>query len=96
MKMAPRTNGRMEFLKQWHNERNMALTKAVMHNDWKAVERFCSKWGIPVPENKEIMMAGIYQCAAKADLPAKVKDVAIEKCTRLGFDPYSLEKETMS
>lgn len=73
-----------EFLE----DRKKALTKAVMDNDWGPFMKYCKKYGIQIPKDRKIMMAGCYKAVQGCtDIPEEVKDVAFKKCVALGFSP---------
>ena len=76
-------------LSQFVKDRNEALTKAVMKDDWKAVRKYCKKYGVPIPKDPRIFKAGVYKAVnGCTDIPQSVKDVAFAKCLELGFVPY--------
>ncbi len=71
------------------NDRKAAFTKAVMNGDWKALRKYCKKYGIPVPKQKNVMKAGCYKAVQGCtDIPEEVKRVAFKKCLELGFSPW--------
>lgn len=73
-----------EFL----NDRKQALTKAVMDNNWKPFRKYCKKYGVPIPKDRKIMMAGCYKAVQGCtDISQEVKDIAFKKCLDLGFSP---------
>ena len=73
-----------EFL----SDRKKALTKAVMDDDWTPFRKYCRKYGVPVPKDRKIMMAGCYKAVQGCnDIPKEVKDIAFKKCLALGFSP---------
>lgn len=70
-------------------DRRKAITDAVMKDDLKAVKRYCRKYQIPMPSNKNVLKAGIYKAALSCtDISEEVKAVARRKCIDLGFLPY--------
>lgn len=69
-------------------DRREALTKAVMDDDWTAVNKYCRKYHVDMPKEKRIFKAGIYKAAVGCtDLPQDVIDTAFMKCLELGFSP---------
>lgn len=73
-----------EFLE----DRKKALTKAVMDNDWGPFMKYCKKYGVQIPKDRKIMMAGCYKAVQGCtDISEEVKDVAFKKCVALGFSP---------
>lgn len=73
-----------EFLE----DRKKALTKAVMDNDWGPFRKYCKKYGVPIPKDRKIMMAGCYKAVQGCtDISEEVKDIAFKKCVALGFSP---------
>lgn len=70
-------------------DRRKAFTKAIMNDDWGYVRRYCEKYGVPMPGDERVMKAGIYKAVHECtDIPDDVKNVAIEKCLKLGFIPF--------
>lgn len=73
-----------EFL----SDRKKALTKAVMDDDWTPFRKYCKKYGVQIPKDRKIMMAGCYKAVQGCnDIPDEVKKIAFEKCLALGFSP---------
>lgn len=73
-----------EFL----SDRKRALTTAVMNDDWTPFRKYCKKYGIQIPKDRKIMMAGCYKAVQGcADISKEVKDVAFKKSLDLGFSP---------
>ena len=80
--------GRKMNINDFLNDRNQALTKAVMDDDWKPFRKYCKKYGIQIPKDKRIMKAGCYKAVQGCnDISDEVKDVAFKKCLELGFSP---------
>lgn len=78
-------------------ERDKAFVKAVVDDDWKAVRAYSKKYGVPVPNKRNVMKAGIYKavqyCTA---IPEDVKVLAMKKCLQLGFNPFIKPVESES
>ena len=69
-------------------ERDKAIIKAVVDDDWKAVLKYSKKYGVPVPKERNTMKAGIYKAAQYCtNIPEDVKNLAFTKCLELGFSP---------
>ncbi len=70
-------------------ERDKVFISAVTEDDWEAVIEYAKKYGIPIPKDKKIMMAGIYKAVQDCTkIPDEVKAVAMTKCLELGFHPF--------
>ena len=69
-------------------ERDDAFVHFVKTDDLSKVIAYCKKWGIQIPKNKKVFVAGIYKdVVAIISIPEDIKTVAIQKCLRLGFSP---------
>lgn len=81
-----------EIFSQFVKDRNEAFTKAVLHDDWKAVRRYCRKYRIPEPlgaPSQRILMGSIYKAVQYCEgIPESVKTMAAVKCMELGFSPF--------
>ena len=74
-------------------ERDNAITEAVLNDDWDGVRKYCKKYGINMPEDERIFKAGIYKAAQVCTgLSDQVKDAAMIKCLELGFNPFMFEE----
>ena len=70
-------------------ERDTAFIKAVMDDDWSLVEKYCKKYGIPMPEDTRTFKAGVYKAVQGCmSIPDEVKSEAMVKCMELGFNPF--------
>ena len=70
-------------------ERDKAFIKAVVDDDWKAVWKYSKKYGLPMPEKRNVMKAGVYKAVQYCtNIPEDVKVLAMQKCLRLGFNPF--------
>ena len=70
-------------------ERDEAIKKAVLDDDWEPVKKYSIKYGVPLPKSERVMKAGIYKaCQECLNIPQEVKEVAYIKCINLGFEPY--------
>lgn len=70
-------------------ERDQAFIKAVMDDDWSLVEKYCKKYGVPMPDSIRVMKAGVYKAVQGCtNIPEDVKGMAMAKCLELGFNPF--------
>ena len=70
-------------------ERNAAFVAFVMHDDWEPVRAYCQTYGVSMPENPDVMAAGIYKAVQEIrTMPDEVKRTAAMKCLKLGFTPF--------
>lgn len=77
-----------KFLKQFIKDRNEALTRFVMNDDWDALRQYCRKYSVPMPGNRKAAQAGVYKAVQYCtDIPEEVKIKAMKKCLELGFNP---------
>jgi len=69
-------------------ERDKAFIKAVVCDDWKAVQKYSKKYGVPMPKKRNVMKAGVYKAVQYCtNIPEDVKVLAMQKCMELGFNP---------
>lgn len=69
--------------------RDKAFTAFVLNDDWEPVLEYCHTYGVPMPDNPDVMAAGIYKAVQECtDIPDEVKVKAAKKCMKLGFMPY--------
>ena len=76
-------------MKEFVKDRDAAFTAFVLNDDWEPVKEYCSTYGVPMPDNPDVMAAGIYkavQCIT--NMPDEVKVKAAMKCVKLGFTPF--------
>ena len=83
-------------MKQLVKDRDSAFIAFVMNDDWEPARRYCNTYGVQMPDNQDVMAAGIYkavQCIT--NMPDEVKVKAAMKCMKLGFTPFMkpIEKE---
>lgn len=70
-------------------ERHDAFISAVIDDDWSKVKRYSQKYGVPMPKDEKVMKAGIYKaCQYCTDISEDVKGIAMQKCLKLGFNPF--------
>ena len=70
-------------------ERHDAFISAVVDDDWSKVKRYSQKYGVPMPKEEKVMKAGIYKaCQYCTDISEEVKTIAMQKCLKLGFNPF--------
>lgn len=76
-------------MKPFVKDRNRAFTAFVMNDDWDAIKDYCINYGIQMPDNPDVMAAGIYKAVQEVtDIPDDVKVKAAIKCMKLGFTPF--------
>ena len=83
-------------MKEFVKNRNAAFTAFVMNDDWGPVREYCQMYGVPMPDNPDVMAAGIYKAVQYVNnMPDEVKVKAAMKCMKLGFTPFMkpVEKE---
>ena len=77
------------FAKEFVKDRRKAFTAAVMENDWKAVVKYCEKYGMTIPEDKSVLKASVYKAVQECtDISLEIKKEAYKKCIKLGFKPF--------
>jgi len=73
-----------EFVK----ERDRVLTAAVMNDDWDGVREYAIRWGGEIPDDDDVMKAGVYKAVQECTtISQTVKNLAWKKCCALGFKP---------
>lgn len=76
-------------VKQFVKDRDHAFTEFVLHDDWRAIRNYCTTYCVAMPEDPNVMAAGIYKAVQEVTtIPDEVKRVAAVKCAILGFKPY--------
>ncbi len=82
-------------VKQFVKDRDEAFIAFVLNDDWEPVKQYCATYGISMPENSNVMAAGIYKAVQEVTtMPNDIKVKAAIKCMRLGFSPFMLPVET--
>lgn len=67
-------------------DRDAAILAAVTLDDWDAVRAYCTKYGLPIPEDELVLKGGIYKAAQAATrITSEVKALARRKCVALGM-----------
>ena len=75
-------------MKQFVKDRDAAFIAFVLHDDWQPVREYCHLYGVEMPDNQDVMAAGIYKAVQEVTtIPDEVKDIAAMKCLKLGFSP---------
>lgn len=75
-------------LQKFVKDRDKAITRAVMNDDWEAAKRYCRKYGVPVPGNERIFKGAIYKAACEVlSLSQEVRGKAKTEAEKLGFYP---------
>lgn len=76
-------------IKGFVEARNKAMTAFVLNDDWEPIKEYCNTYGIEMPDNPDVMAAGIYKAVQEIPtMPNEVKDTAMIKCLHLGFTPF--------
>ena len=79
---------------EFYKERDKGLIDAVVNDNWDGIIEYSKKWGIPIPDNKNTMKAGIYKAVQYCtNIPEDVKVLAMQKCLELGFSPFIMPYE---
>lgn len=74
---------------QFVKDRNAAFATFVLNDDWGPVKEYCTNYGITMPDNPDVMAAGIYKAVQEVkDIPDEVKVKAAIKCMKLGFTSF--------
>ena len=74
-----------EFVKS----RDEAFVSFVQTDSLAKFFKHCAKYGIELPENSDVMKAGILKAVQECtNIPKHIKMLAAEKCIRLGFKPF--------
>lgn len=76
-------------MKQLVKDRDAAFTAFVLNDDWEPVRKYCFSYGVQMPDNPDVMAAGIYKAVQYVlNVPDEVKAKAAMKCLKLGFSPF--------
>lgn len=76
-------------MKSFVKDRDKAFTAFVMNDDWNAIKEYCINYGIQMPDNPDVMAAGIYKAVQEVTtMPDDIKVKAAIKCMKLGFTPF--------
>lgn len=71
-------------------DRDQTFIEFVRSGDLNPVREYCQKWGVPIPDNEQVLMAGVYKAVQEiVGIPDDIKQMAAEKCIALGFKPYA-------
>ena len=77
------------MIEEFYKERDKGLIDAVVNDNWDGIIEYSKKWGIPIPDNKNTMKAGIYKAVQYCtEIPQDVKELAAKKCIKLGYNPF--------
>ena len=69
-------------------ERDKAFTDAVVNDKWDGVRTYMNKYGFS-SSSDTVMKAGIYKAVQYCtDIPEDVKTLAMQKCVKMGFNPF--------
>lgn len=75
--------------KRFREDRDNAFIAFVMNDDWNAVKEYCTNYGVKMPDDPDVMAAGIYKAVQEVTtMPDDIKVKAAMKCMRLGFSPF--------
>ena len=81
-------------MKQFVKDRDNAFIAFVMNDDWEPVREYCNTYGVQMPDNPDVMAAGIYKAVQEVrGMPDAVKRMAAMKCMKLGFTPFMMPPE---
>ena len=76
-------------LREYAKKRDKAFIKAVENDNFEPAKKLFKEYCVKVPENEEIMKAGIYKAVQECtNIPAHIKKTAKKKCEEIGFYPY--------
>lgn len=76
-------------MKNFVRDRDAAFTAFVMDDDWGAVRDYCVSYGVRMPEDPNVMAAGVYKAVQECTgIPDDVKVRAAMKCMGIGFNPF--------
>lgn len=80
--------------KEFVEDRNRAFTAFVMNDDWDAIKEYCTNYCVVMPDNPDVLAAGIYKAVQEVpSIPDDVKVKAAMKCMKLGLSPYMMPYE---
>lgn len=75
-------------------ERNEAVRRAVLFDDWNGVYRYMSKYGVEAPRSVKVLKAGVYKAVRECrGIGEDVKELAAEKARAMGVSPSMFEEE---
>lgn len=78
--------------KNFVKERDEAIRRAVVLDDWDGVYRYMAKYHVPCPSNPRVLKLGIYKAARECNgIADDVKALAAEKCKAMGACPSMFE-----
>lgn len=81
-------------MKEFVKDRDSAFIAFVMNDDWGPVRQYCGTYGVRMPEDPNVMAAGIYKAVQQVtNMPDEVKHTAAMKCVKLGFSPFMMPVE---
>ena len=61
-------------MKQFVKDRDSAFIAFVMNDEWKPVREYCNTYGVQMPDNSDVMAAGIYKAVQEVTtMPDEVK-----------------------
>lgn len=69
-------------------ERNAAFIDFVQTGNTTKVQKYCKKYGVPIPKDKKVFAAGIYKAVQECiGIPEEIKSLAMQRCLKIGFNP---------
>jgi hypothetical protein len=75
-------------MNDYAKERNNAFIEAVINDNWNPVKTYATKYNMQIPKSGKTMKAAVYKAVQYcADISDEVKEIAIIKCIKLGFNP---------
>ena len=78
-------------------DRHKAFADILYNDDFKAMDKYCKKYGVPKPMSRKVQKAGVYKAIQYcSDFTEEEKVLAMKKCLDMGFNPlvdWSVENE---
>ena len=69
-------------------ERDKAFTDAVVNDNWDGVKAFSEKYRMSASSDT-VMKAGVCKAVQYCtNIPEDVKTLAMQKCVKMGFNPF--------
>lgn len=77
-------------ISEFAKSRDEAIISFVTEDSLEKFYRHCEKYGIELPNDENVMKAGIYKAVQECtDISDDVKTTAAIKCMMLGFQPFA-------
>jgi len=69
-------------------ERHKAFEDILYNDNFKAMDKYCKKYGVPNPHSRKTQKAGVLKAIQYCtDFTEEEKTMAMIKCLELGFNP---------